>query len=346
MLSIKKLITFTLISLCTSTAFAGVDPAAYLKTGVGARALSMGGAYTSISDEPTAIYWNPAGLALVNQVAFSAMGQSLGSSKWESLKDIEPSYQFLAITFPFKPLELILPKSTIGVGLLSNSLSNVTYSYLNGSGIIVRDTFADSENTYFISYGFALSEADKIYVGGTLKYLTQNFSKISDANASGYDLDAGILYSITKTANLGLVLQKGAQLSWANGRTDTAGITTKFGASNKFIFTKTLSLLGSIDLTQRKNEPLSTNFGGEFGYEPKGLIGGKFSLDGLYIRTGVDGYAIENRYDYQTKINNNLNLTGGFGVNANCFGIAVQFDYSMGFYRLGNKNRFTLTVFI
>jgi len=346
MLSMKKFITLGLILLCASTAFAGVDPAAYLKTGVGARALSMGGAYTSISDDPTAIYWNPAGLALVNQIAFSAMGQSLGSTQWETLKDIDPTYQFLGVTFPFKPLAAIFSKSTMGVGLISNSLSNVTYSYLDTSGVIVRDTFADTENTYFVSYGFALSEPDRIYAGTTLKYLTQNFSKISGANASGYDLDAGLLYGITETANLGLVLQKGAQLSWANGRTDTAGIATKLGASNKFTLIKDLSLLGAIDLTQRKSEPLSTNIGSELGYEPKGISAGKFALEGLYLRGGLDGYAIENRYDYLTKINNNLNLTCGFGINANCFGVLVQFDYSMGFYRLGNKNRFTLSIFI
>ena len=344
--SIKKFTTLGLILLCTSTAFAGTDPAAYLKTGVGARALAMGGAYTSICDDPTAIYWNPAGLALVNQIAFSAMGQSLGSTQWDTLKDIAPSYQFVGVTFPLKSLDLVFPKSTMGVGLISNSLSNVTYSYLDASDVIVRDTFADTENAYFVSYGFALSEPDRIYAGATLKYLTQSFSKISGANATGYDLDAGFLYGISKTANLGLVLQKGAQLTWANGRTDTAGITTKFGASNKFTLTRDLSLLGAIDLAQRKDEPLSTNIGTELGYEPKGIAVGKFSIDGLYVRGGLDGYAIENRYDYLTKINNNLNLTGGFGLNASCFGVFIQFDYSMGFYRLGNENRFTLSIFI
>jgi hypothetical protein len=34
---------------------------------IGARAISMGGTYTSVSDDPSAIYWNPAGLSQIHQ---------------------------------------------------------------------------------------------------------------------------------------------------------------------------------------------------------------------------------------------------------------------------------------
>ena len=36
---------------------------AFLKLGVGARAMGMGSAYVALADDPTAVYWNPAGLA-------------------------------------------------------------------------------------------------------------------------------------------------------------------------------------------------------------------------------------------------------------------------------------------
>lgn len=41
----------------------GTTSAQFLKIGVGARSIGMGGAFTGISDDITAIYWNPAGLA-------------------------------------------------------------------------------------------------------------------------------------------------------------------------------------------------------------------------------------------------------------------------------------------
>ena len=41
-------------------------------TGVGARALGMGGAYTGVASDYSAIYWNPAGLAQMQYSEFSA----------------------------------------------------------------------------------------------------------------------------------------------------------------------------------------------------------------------------------------------------------------------------------
>jgi len=42
---------------------AGSPGFAFLKLGVGARAMGMGSAYVALADDPTALYWNPAGLA-------------------------------------------------------------------------------------------------------------------------------------------------------------------------------------------------------------------------------------------------------------------------------------------
>src|SRR3989339_204578 len=54
----KVLITLFAAGAFSAAAYGGTDPAAFLNIGVGARAMGMGGAYTSVSDEPSAIYWN------------------------------------------------------------------------------------------------------------------------------------------------------------------------------------------------------------------------------------------------------------------------------------------------
>ena len=41
---------------------AGATGMAFLKVGIGGRAAAMGGAYSSVSGDATAGYWNPAGL--------------------------------------------------------------------------------------------------------------------------------------------------------------------------------------------------------------------------------------------------------------------------------------------
>ncbi len=52
---------------------AGISTAQFLKIGVGGRAAALGEAFMAISDDASALYWNPAGLAQFtkNQVIFS-----------------------------------------------------------------------------------------------------------------------------------------------------------------------------------------------------------------------------------------------------------------------------------
>ena len=40
----------------------GYGSAGFLKRGMSARAISMGSAYTALVDDPSAVFWNPAGL--------------------------------------------------------------------------------------------------------------------------------------------------------------------------------------------------------------------------------------------------------------------------------------------
>src|SRR5205814_753634 len=50
----------------------GTTTANFLKLGAGARAVSMGEAYTAVSNDATALFWNPAGLARLPEHGGSA----------------------------------------------------------------------------------------------------------------------------------------------------------------------------------------------------------------------------------------------------------------------------------
>src|SRR5689334_8512028 len=54
-------------------ASAGTTGAEILKIGVGARAIGMGEAYTAQADDVSSLYWNPAGLALMQERQASFM---------------------------------------------------------------------------------------------------------------------------------------------------------------------------------------------------------------------------------------------------------------------------------
>ena len=56
-----------LILIIAPGAMAGEYAADFMRIGVGARALAMGGAFTALADDATSFYWNPAGLASVKK---------------------------------------------------------------------------------------------------------------------------------------------------------------------------------------------------------------------------------------------------------------------------------------
>jgi hypothetical protein len=81
----------------------GTTAAGFLNIDVGARAVGMGSAFVTLSDDPTGIYWNPAGLAQISsaQAMFS-------HTAW--LLDI--SFDFAAVTIPLQGL------GTLGVSAI------------------------------------------------------------------------------------------------------------------------------------------------------------------------------------------------------------------------------------
>lgn len=317
---------------------AGTNAVAFLNIGVGARALSMGGAFTSLSDDATASYWNPAGLGTLNKPTLTTMIQSLANNEWEGIKDITPKYQFVSILLPADRIGLGKIGGSFGISWIHCGLNNIPYTWINTSGEIVRDSFNDRENAYFISYGRLLGSGEFL-VGGNLKFVTQKFTKIEDASALGYGLDFGSIYSLSPDLRLGLLLQNEIQLKWDNQHIDKSPLRVKIGSSYKFFRKKSTYILGAIDLIQTQNQPLCAHLGSEFSYIP---VSSKISS--LSIRAGLDGITIEDRYGNIRQLNNHINWTLGAGIKMKVLNQEFQLDYAFGSYRLGAKYRISLIV--
>ena len=188
---------------------AGVSGAAFLKLGVGARAASMGEAYTALTNDVTAGFWNPAGLSLLThtQVAFT-------HSEW--LQDI--SHEFIGVAFPAL-------HGTFGVSILASNIAGIehrTTASTEPIGIVEANDVAAS-----LSYG--RSVGNRLNAGITLKYI---YEKIFIESASGYAFDFGLIYQPFEIPlKLGFVVQNFGSMNNLLNESIELPRTTKLGVA-------------------------------------------------------------------------------------------------------------------
>jgi len=74
---------------------AGTTSAQFLKIGVGARAVGLGESFVAVANDPSAVYWNPAGLASLQrqELAISHVGWP-GDINYEHVTWVLPSRRF------------------------------------------------------------------------------------------------------------------------------------------------------------------------------------------------------------------------------------------------------------
>lgn len=135
---ISSMYHLCIIFIISSPAFAafnkksvGTSGAQFLKLGVNARAIGMGEAYSAVADGSDAIYWNPAGLARIENRSVSFMHAAY-------LKNI--FYDFTSYAHRIGSV------GTFGIGI----------QYLNATSIDETDEFGTSVGT-FKPYDLAVS---------------------------------------------------------------------------------------------------------------------------------------------------------------------------------------------
>lgn len=157
-----------------STSKVGTTAATFLKIGAGARAISMGGAYTALSNDIYAIYYNPAGLAntLENgQVTFN-------HAEW--LADISYDYAAASLNIP-------------GLGVVFLSLTSLsvpedkvrTFENPEGDGRVW------DASSLSLGIGYAKQLTENFGVGFQAKYIREGIWNVS---ASGFAFDVGTYY--------------------------------------------------------------------------------------------------------------------------------------------------------
>jgi len=153
----------------------GTSAANFLQLELGGRAVAMGGAYVGLSDDISALYWNPAGAAFLE-------GLRVGYTNVERYAGIR--HQFSGVIVPLPGL------GALGVSVVHvdcGEMEITTIERPEGTG----QTFTASDLALGLSFAGRLT--DRVSFGITARYIQE---KIWLESASGYALDMGTLYRL------------------------------------------------------------------------------------------------------------------------------------------------------
>ena len=151
----------------------GTTAAAFLSIGQSARAIGMGSAFVSMSGDPGAIYWNPAGIADIDGISLL-----FDHTNW--IADV--GYNYFAGAYGIEGL------GTIGLSVIVSDIGDMNVTTINqpeGTG----QTFTATDFAVTLSYAVKLTE--NFAIGISPKFIYQS---IWNMNASSVAIDLGVQY--------------------------------------------------------------------------------------------------------------------------------------------------------
>jgi len=160
-------------------------PNDYLQYGAGVRSLAMGGAYVALADEASAPYWNPAGLAQIEEHQFLSMYAPFFEGT---------SFNFISYVHPLRSLGTL---AISDVFLYSGG-----YEEVSAAGEVTGKSSSVWKNVVIISYANRVYK--RISLGASLKLINE---QVMTYSGSGQGIDLGILCKPLDELSIGLVVQ-------------------------------------------------------------------------------------------------------------------------------------------
>jgi long-subunit fatty acid transport protein len=186
--------------------------------GVGARAVGMGGAYTGIASDYSAISWNPAGLAQMRLGEFSIGGSYMNMTNNATFFDGKTSTS--ASAGALNTLGLVYPAPTrrgslvfaFGYHRQANFLGTVGFNGFNGASSIIQSWAPDgtpypNDVSGNIAYQLYLADVDTLS-GRWISPITRNVTQSGDVRERGgldnYSMAGAV--DVAKNVSLGVTL--------------------------------------------------------------------------------------------------------------------------------------------
>ena len=238
-----------------------------IDNGGDARLLGMGRAYTAISDDPDAIFINPAGIGSIKNV--QAMGMFY--SKMYGTYSVFTGAGALAT-----------PIGSFGIGYVGQGTGGIADTRDPSD---IKD-FGYSDNVLLLSYGGSLGRFfggwQRLFVGATAKFFTRGYNQSVGDSAQAFNVDVGLKYVSAPWLSFGLAKSNiippdmGGGLRWTSGDYEELDSPTRLGVALKGFDGSGVMGIDAI-IPSKSEEPVLFALGGEYGIDSH-----------FFVRAGLD----------------------------------------------------------
>ena len=309
----KIILNIVLVTMLIGESQVGTSSANFLGIGLGARSIGMGGAYTSIYNDPSVIYWNPGAISrfendqfLMSNVSWLVDSEIYFSTYIKKMDDKSLGFYWTYLDYGDEEVTTLEEQS--GTGL-----------YWDASDLV-------------LGVMYSLNLTDRFSFGGGIKYIDQ---KIYNESASTVAIDVGLLYtSQDRGVNIGMsvsnvgfdMLLSGKDLyqsidldpdSYGNNETIIANLNTdsfplpifyRMGFSILKPISNNLNILSSLDMVIPSDDVEHFNLGLELSY-----------FDRMFLRCG---------YREVGNLDSEQSFTLGLGTKLYVFGLDFNLNYA------------------
>ncbi|HAV92771.1 TPA: hypothetical protein DCW38_06285 [candidate division WOR-3 bacterium] len=239
LLSIVLLFSTTVLIFSTASQAGAI----FLMIYPGSRAVGLGNAYTAISDDALATYYNPAGLGLQDKKDIVLM-----HVEWLPGLNAGMYYEFAGVVVPTK------------YGVFGGSLIYLTTGETSAtSDNDPTATWNTFDLAVTLSYAYKLRNNLSVGASGKFIYsflapdwVVQDFSIGSGGQGQSVALDLGVIYNPTKTTTLGLSLSNmGPGIQYiAEGSIDDLPCALRLGIKQMILENRLNKLMFTSDITK------------------------------------------------------------------------------------------------
>jgi len=329
-ISRRTLTALVLLALLPGALFAqskvGTTAAPFLGIAVGARALGMGGAFTATADDPTALYWNPSGVAGIDR--FSA---NLVHTDW--LADL--NFDVIGAVLPLAGDAGVLGAQVTMLSMPDQEITTTDQAGQEGTGLFY------SAGSVAIATTYARAFTDRFKLGLTAKYIRE---WIWHESAAGAALDIGSLYRTDfhgmrvglAITNFGSNMKMGGRdlfhfadvdptrsgnndrvLSEFNTDRWPLPLMMRFGLAMEVLQCPNYRVTAAVDALHPNDNRESVNVGGEYAYR-----------EGFFLRAGYKSLFLPDSEE---------GLTAGLGVRVKTRG-GPSFGFDAAYEDFGRFN--------